>query len=272
MAAATACSRKTAGAAAVQRTRKLGPIGIQLYTVRSQMRADMAGTLAAIAKIGYKEVEFAGFFGRPATEVKAMLTANNLSAPSAHVGYDELVANWDRVFDDASTLGFQFLTVPSPPNRTASTVAAWQRVADNFSAAGERAKARGITLAYHNHGSELRAMEGTSALEILLTRADPKYVAMQMDVFWTVSGGGDPMALFRRFPDRFVMLHIKDSSGGPNHTQVDVGAGTIDFAAILALDASQKGSVKHVFVEHDQPADPMLFAKSAFEYLSKLEY
>jgi sugar phosphate isomerase/epimerase len=91
-------------------------------------------------------------------------------------------------------------------------------------------------------------------------------------VFWLVKGGADPIAYLRKHPRRFTMLHIKDSGGPPQHAQVDVGAGIIDFAAILRRDADQRGAIRHVFVEHDQPADAMTFAKASFDYLKALEY
>lgn len=252
--------------------RRLERIGIELYTVRAETRADMPGTLARIAGMGYREVEFHNYFGRPAAQVRELLDANGLASPSTHIGFDLMKANWNKTFDDAQTIGQQFITVPSPPSGATPTVASWQRIADDFNAAGERAKARGLTFGYHNHYTEFATVDGTSPFEILLTRTDPKLVAFQMDVFWAARGGADPQALIRKYPDRFVMLHIKDSSGAPTHNQVDLGAGTIDFAGILRQDATLKHVVKHVFVEHDQPADPMLFAKKAYDYLSKLEY
>lgn len=272
MAATAACRRAAAAGTTVEIKRKLGPIGIQLYTVRGQMRADMPGTLAQIAKIGFKKVEFAGYFNRSARDVRAMLDANGLISPSTHIGFDAMKTDWDKTFDDALTLGQKFLIVPSPPNNTQNTVAAWQKVAEDFNVAGERARQRGLTLGYHNHYSELAAMDGTSIFEILLTRTDPRYFAMQMDVCWTVRGGGDPVVWIKRFPTRFAMLHIKDITPGPEWKQVDLGKGSIDFAKILRADQDLNHAVQHVFVEHDQPADPMVFAKNAYDYLSQLEY
>src|SRR5690349_21997894 len=132
MAATVACRRAPAPGTTVVMRRKLGPIGIQLYTVRAQMRADMPGTIASIAKLGYKKVEFAGYFNRSAKEVRAMLDANGLVSPSTHIGFDAMKTDWDKTFDDALTIGQKFLVVPSPPNGTPNTVAAWQRVADDF--------------------------------------------------------------------------------------------------------------------------------------------
>jgi sugar phosphate isomerase/epimerase len=93
-----------------------------------------------------------------------------------------------------------------------------------------------------------------------------------MDVYWVTKAGGDPLEYIRRHPDRFSMLHIKDSAGPPDHRMVDVGTGTIDFSAIMRLDASQRGTIRHVFVEHDNPTDPFGFAKQSFDHLSRLEY
>lgn len=273
MAATAACSRKAAaGATTVHLTRKLGPIGIQLYTVRAQMRADMPGTLAQIAGYGFKKVEFAGYFGRSAKDVRAMLDANGLTSPSTHIGFDAMKADWDKTFDDALEIGQKFLTVPSPPNGTQATVASWQKVADDFNAAGERAAARGLMLGYHNHYAEFTVIDGTSPFEILLSRTDPRYVSIQMDVCWAVRGGADPSAWIARYPNRFSMLHIKDMTAAPEYRQVDLGKGSIDFAKVLRTDLNLQHAVQHVFVEHDQPADPMLFAKSAFAYLSQMEY
>jgi sugar phosphate isomerase/epimerase len=272
MAATAACRSKPAAATTVHITRTVGPIGIQLYTVRAQMRADMPGTIAKIAGMGFKKVEFAGYFGRSPKEVRAMLDANGLTSPSTHIGFDAMKANWDKTFDDALEIGQKFLTVPSPPNGTAATVAAWQKVADDFNAAGERASARGLTLGYHNHYTEFNVVDGTSPFEILCTRTDPRYVSIQMDVCWAVRGGADPSAWIARYPTRFSMLHIKDMTAGPEFKQVELGQGSIDFAKVLRTDFDLKRAVQHVFVEHDQPADPMLFAKNAYDYLSKLEF
>jgi len=273
MAASAAATRRLEGAtipsASATMKRRLDRIGIQLYTVRAEMRADMPGTIAKIAGFGYKDVEFAGYFGRTAKQVREMLDANGLKSPSTHIGFDAMKVDWDKTFDDALTIGQQFITVPSPPNGTANTVAAWQKVADDFNAAGEKAKARGLTLGYHNHYTEFAATEGTTAFDILLTRTDPKYISFEMDVCWATRGGADPVALMRKYPGRFVMLHIKDITKGPEWKQTDLGEGSIDFKGILREDASV---MQHVFVEHDQPADPMAFAKKSFDYLSTLEY
>lgn len=273
-----------AGAAAAQRAaravpapivgqatrRKLERVGIQLYTVRGEMRRDMPGTLARLAAMGYKDVEFAGYFGRSSAEVRRLLADTGLAAPSTHVGYDP--AGWDRALDDAIEKGHRWVTVPSLPPPRPTTLDDWRAIADAFTRAGERAAARGLSFAFHNHDAEFQRVDGQVPFDILLARTNPRFVSFQMDVFWLTRGGGDARAYIRAHPTRFVMLHVKDSSGPPAHDQVDLGAGTIDFAGILAEDATLRHVVQHAFVEHDQPTDPMAFARSAYEYLSRLEF
>ncbi len=252
--------------------RRLGRIGIQLYSVRTEMQRDLPGTLARIAGIGYREVEFAGYFGRTPAGIRALLQENGLAAPSTHIGYDVLRTGWDKALDDALAIGHAYVTVPWLPPEARRTGDDWRRIADEFNAAAERAHARGLRFAYHNHDFEFQQVEGDTPLETLLARTRPDQVAFELDIYWMVRTGQDPLTWIRRHPTRFSMLHVKDSSGPPQYAMVDVGAGTIDFAAILRQDAQQRAAVNHVFVEHDQPADPLGFAKRSYEYLSKLEY
>ena len=275
LAAAAAC-RKGAGAidsasvAPAATRRRLDRIGIQLYTVRQQMRADMPATLARMAQIGYKEVEFAGYFGRTPAQVKELLAQNGLTSPSTHLAI-ELVRT-DKTLDEAVETGHQFVTVPSLPRANTATADAYRATADEFNKIAERAKSRGLKFAYHNHGAELRPLDGVVPYDLLVNGTDPSLVHFQVDVFWMVSGGRDPREFVRANPKRVPMLHIKDSAGPPHQTQVDVGKGTIDFAGILREDASRNNLIRSVFVEHDSPADPMLFAQTAYDYMSRLEF
>jgi len=236
------------------------------------MQRDFPGTLARLAEIGYREVEFAGYYRRTPAEVRHLLEQNGLTAPSTHIGYDLLLKDWDRALDDAIATGHQYVTIPWLPDAVRTSADTWRRVATEFNRGGERAKSRGLRFAYHNHDFEFTRVQGVVPFDLLIAQTDPALVSFQMDVYWTVKAGGDPLAYIRQHPTRFSMLHIKDSAGPPNHAQVDVGAGTIDFAAILRLDADQKKVVEHVFVEHDSPPEPMAFAKKSFDYLSTLEY
>lgn len=263
-------SRDTDAAAAVLAPRrKIDRIGLQLYTVRDLMKADMPGTLARVAAIGYKEVEFAGYFGRTPREVHEMLEKYHLSSPSTHLPYESF-QNWQKVLDDSKVIGHKWVTLPWIPEEKRRTVADWKAIAAQFNQVGAQAKKSGLRFAYHNHDFELKPIDGVKPLDILLGETDPKLVDFEMDIYWVIYGGGDPFDYFTRFPHRFALAHVKDSSGPPDKKMVDVGQGKIDFRSIFAQSA--KAGFKHYFVEHDQPADAIATIRNSHNYLHALRY
>ena len=265
-----AATRQRVALGAPLRQRKLGRVGLQLYTIRSETARDLPGTLARVAQIGYKDVEFAGYFNRTPTEIRDLLAQNGLGSPSTHLGFNTLApAARQKTLDDAKAIGHQYITIPSPPSGPRATLDDWKRIADSFNEAAAAAKAAGLRFAYHNHDAEIRPVGGTAPLVVLLRNTDPALVEFEMDVYWVVRGGGDPIALFAEFPNRFTMIHAKDALGA-EQTMVDVGGGNIDWKRILA--EGTKAGVKHVFVEHDRPADPLASIRNSYQYLSTVEY
>lgn len=250
------------------RTDKLKRIGMELYTVRGLTAKDLGGTLAQLAKIGYKEVEFAGYFNHPAAEIRSMLDQDGLTAPAVHVSITDIENQGDKTFADAKTIGHQWIVVASLPRGQRETADDWKQVADRFNAAGEKVKAAGFRFGFHNHNDVFKKVGEQLPIDILIRETDPSLVSYEMDVYWVVNGGGNPVELLGKYPGRFKLLHLKDSMGAPEHKMADVGSGTIDFKAVLA---HAKG-VDHYFVEHDSPPDPMASAAASFNYLSHLEY
>ena len=258
-----------AAAAVVARRRRIERVGLQLYSVRDLMKADMPGTIARVAEIGYKEVEFAGYFGRTPHEVHELLEKYHLSSPSTHVPYDSF-QNWQKVLDDSKVIGHKWVTLPWIPQEKRTTVADWKAIAAQFNQVGAQARKSGLRFAYHNHDFELKAIDGVRPLDILLGETDPKFVDFEMDIYWVIFGGGDPLDYFTRYPHRFALAHIKDSAGPPDNKMVDVGQGKIDFRTILAQ--SDKAGFQHYFVEHDQPADPIATIRNSYNYLNALTF
>ena len=250
--------------------RKLKKVGLQLYTVRDLMKADLPGTLRKVARIGYKEVEFAGYFGRSPAQIRALLKQNGLTSPSSHIGLDILEKDSVSAFAEAKAIGHQWVTVPWIPEERRKTADDWNRIIDLLNKLGPQAKAAGLRLAYHNHDFEIRPVNGVRPLDMMLDRTDPSLVDFEMDLYWVVFGGGDPSDFFHRHPKRFAMVHVKDSAGPPDNKMVDVGKGTIDFPGIFAQ--SDKAGIKHYFVEHDQPADPIATIRNSYQYLHALRY
>jgi sugar phosphate isomerase/epimerase len=267
--AAAAGALVTRDAAAVTApARQFEPAGVQLYTVRSEMERDLPGTLARVAEIGYREVEFAGYFNRTPAQIRELLAANRLRSPSTHIAFETLGNGFDAVLKSAQEIGHTFVTVPSLPGAARASGAALKETANAFNRAGTEAKSEGLRFAFHNHNIEFAAVDGVEPFTVLVQETDPALVSFQLDVYWAFRAGRDPLTLLRAHPQRISMLHLKDSAGPPAHAMVEVGAGVIDWRAILTQ--SRANGVRHFFVEHDRPADAIASIRTSFTNLTSL--
>lgn len=254
--------------APLQRADQLGDIGVQLYTVRTLLASDFDGTMEQVAKIGYKEVEFAGYYDRTPQALRRQLDGLGLRAPSAHIGLDLLGDNWARTLDDAETLGHDYLVVAWLDDKDRATLGALRSTIEKFNHAGEEATKRGIGFAYHNHDFEFTPVEGRMPYDVLLAECDPENVKFEMDLYWITKGGQDPVAYFEKYPGRFPMVHVKDMAAGEK--MVSVGKGQIDWARIFAKH--DDAGIQHYFVEHDEPADPIASITESYQYLKALRF
>ena len=231
------------------------------------MAESVPRTLEEVAGIGYREGEFAGPFDHPPRAVADMLNSSGLTAPSTHVPLGRLADGLDALLDEAETLGNEWLVVPSVPGDLFNPDG-FRHMAEALNSAGERAQARGIGVAFHNHDGEFRDLgNGENGLGILLEYGDPDLVHFQLDVFWTVHAGEDPAEWFRTHSGRFVSIHAKDRTA--EGEMVAVGDGVIDFAAVIA--AGEAAGVRHVFVEHDRPDDSLMSVATSYRTLAALQ-
>jgi sugar phosphate isomerase/epimerase len=238
-------------------------IGIQLYSVRALMAKDAAGTLAALAAIGYREVELAGLYGMSADQMRTLLGRHGLAAPSSHSSLTDLRAHWPQALADAQTLGQRYLVCAwiDEPERTAD---GYQKIAAEFNAFGKAARERGIQFGFHNYTYDFTPFaNGAVPYDMLLAACDPQLVKFEIDLFWMAKGGADPLTYFARWPGRFPLIHVKDMDAAG--AMVDAGQGTIDIKAVVAH--APQGGVEHWFVEHDEPPDPIADARASFDYL-----
>lgn len=249
--------------------RRSWPIGVQLYTVRRELEGDFQQTLERVASLGYAEVEFAGYFGRRAQAVASSLRQAGLDAPSGHFPLESL-DNWDETLEFASGVGHRYVVIPWVPPERRADPHAYRELARVFSEAGAHARRSGIRLAYHNQEYDFTPAPGGGALpfDLLLAETDPAFVEFELDVYWMMKGGQDPLHYLRNWPGRFPMLHLKDSSGAPGHRMTEVGSGAIDWPAILSL-GSETGA-RHLFVEHDEPASALASVEESLAYLRSL--
>jgi sugar phosphate isomerase/epimerase len=250
---------------------KLARIGVQLYTVRDLMKQNVEDTLRKVADIGYKEVEFAGYFDRKPAALRATLDQLGLTSPASHIGYDTIdSAKIGATLEDANTIGNKYIIVAYLLDTQRKTLDQYKRIAEQFNRAGEAAKARGLQFAYHNHDFEFVPLDGKVPYDVLLESTDPSLVKMEMDLYWITMAGGDWQAYFDRWPGRFPLVHVKDSAGPPQHEQRDVGGGSIPFATIFAQ--RKKGGIEHYFVEHDNPKDPLASIGASYNHLKQLTF
>ena len=246
---------------------RIEKVGVQLYTVRDAMAKDFEGTITKVAEIGYQEVEFAGYYNRDPKAVRALLDKVGLTAPSTHVGFDMMGDAWPKLLDDAKVIGHQYIVVPSIPDDLRKTQDGYRQAADRFNKAGEAALKAGIQFGYHNHNAEFQMVDGRMPYDTLLEACDPKLVQFEMDLYWIIFGGADPLKYFARWPGRFPLVHVKDMTA--QHTMTDVGSGVINWKQLFA---HHEAGIKHYIVEHDQPASPFDSIRASYGYLSKLEF
>lgn len=269
--ALTALNRIEGKAAA----RKLGGIGVQLYTVRADMAKDFEGSLQKIAVIGYKEVEFAGYYNQSPKDVKGILDRYGLTAPSVHAPLADIQSKLDQTIEAAKIIGHQFLICPYLVDTDRRTLDDYKRHAETFNRAGEACRKAGIQFGYHNHDFEFQAKDGekgkTLPFDLLLAETDKNLVKIELDLYWISKAGQDPLAYINKHKDRFILFHVKDMDKTEKRGITEVGHGSIDFKTIFAK--TPKGAIKHYFVEQDTcPGSPFDSIKISYDYLKQLEF
>jgi sugar phosphate isomerase/epimerase len=261
---------------------KIEKIGVQLYTVRDQMKSDFDGTIAKVAQIGYKEVEFAGYFGHTGQQVRAACDKNGLAAVSTHVQYDELDDKFPSVIETSKVIGLKYIVCPWIPEDVRKSPDIWKKAAEKFNHCGEQSKKAGMQFAYHNHWFEFLPVDGKLPYDELLKECDAKLVKMEIDLCWITAAGADPLKYFNLYPGRFPLVHVKDlktlpkvtAGGAQNYGDTvdltEVGSGIIDWKNIFAQ--SEKAGIKHYIVEHDHPKQPFESITKSYQYLEKLRW
>jgi sugar phosphate isomerase/epimerase len=250
---------------------KLGPIGIQLYTVRRELAKDPTGTLTKLSDIGFREVEFAGYPAGTPESLRRLLNGLQLHAVSSHVSLQALRTDWERTLAQAAMLGQQYVVVAFVGVNERKTLEDWTRLAGEFNRAGELARKHGLQFCYHNHDVEFPPLDGIVPYDLLLKETDPKLVAFEMDLYWIIKAGRDPLEYFAKWPRRFPLVHVKDMDASPRQFFADLGTGTINFRRIFSQ--AKLAGIRHYFYEQDEtPADVFASARASYQYLRALTF
>jgi sugar phosphate isomerase/epimerase len=246
-------------------TRSILP-GVQLYTLRDIMQENVEPTLEQLVAMGYAEVETHTYYGLSPADFRAMLDRVGLVAPAAHVGSGALQDDLDGVIEAASVLGHRYVFCPHPGGLPYRTLDDYRAMGEFFDGVGARFREAGITFGYHNHQFEFEPIDGEIPLFVMLDNADPANVVLELDLYWAVDGGFDPVDVIERYPGRIHAYHVKDRT--TNGTMVDVGSGDIDFARIF--EHNERAGLRHAFVEHDNPSDPLQSVRNSIDTLAPL--
>jgi sugar phosphate isomerase/epimerase len=296
--------------AAIGNRSKITTIGLQVWSVAKLLEKDLPGTMQLLAQNGYKEVELfgpypfstqkdkdswaaialmlgftqSGYFGRTAKDLKVILDNNGLRTPAMHVGLDTLRNKLGETAEAANIMDQQYAGIAAIPEEERRTLDDYKRIADEFNAIGEKAKKLGIRFYYHNHGYGFKELEGKIPFEIILERTEPSLVFFEMDTFWTMAAGADPIKYLDAHPGRYKLMHVKDmtkqvrfSGDGGNPKQwmelfpfiTDAGSGIVDFKTILSH--AKKSGVDHFILENDVMTNPQESLKNGYRYVSSLE-
>ncbi len=267
-----------AAAAAAAQSKGLPAVGVQLYTVRGVLPRKPLETLRALDEIGYREAEVT--FDNM-DQIWPSLEQTRLKPVSVHLDsamiYGAKESQLDGVLQKVKQRGFAFVVFPYLPENQRAGLEGARKLAGKLNAAGQKCRAAGMQLCYHNHAFEFQPIQGSTPFEVLIEQTDKSLVGIELDVFWASVAGYDPAELLRRHAGRIPLLHLKDKARGtpvmykesvPRTAFKEVGNGVIDFPAVLR--AAAPAGVEHYFVEQDAtPGDPVESLRQSYEYLRK---
>ena len=264
------------------------PLGIQLWTVKSEAEKDLEGTLRKVYAAGFREIEFAGYYGKDPAELAKLMKSIGSSLVSTHAGAGDIAKNGDKILADAKALGLKYVVCSSPgvsPEKEklpweermkAVDLTDWKWNADLFNTFGKKVSDAGMQFGYHNHSAEFRKLSnGQTGFDWLFANTDPKHVNIELDVGWVVTAQADPIAILNKHKARVIALHVKDvgkrGADGKDPASVALGEGVIDWKSVIGT--AKKNGTKAFFYEQEEPfTRPILESvKISGAYLQKLK-
>jgi sugar phosphate isomerase/epimerase len=256
-----------------------GPVGLQLYSLRDQFQKDVPATLNVVKGFGIKYVELAGTYGVAPEKFRQDLAGHGIQAVSAHFGFERFQTNAEQVAREAQALGLKYAGCAWIPHQGDFNEKTCREAVAVFNHAGEELAKQGLKFFYHTHGYEFQPHGQGTLFDLLMTETDPKFVSYEMDIFWIVHPGQDPVKLLEKYNKRWELMHLKDMKKGTptglltGHSDVanDVGLGTgqMDIAAILR--AAKKAGIKWYFIEDESPTSEQQIPQS-LRYLEQVNF
>ncbi|HQR34923.1 MAG TPA: sugar phosphate isomerase/epimerase [Blastocatellia bacterium] len=252
-------------------------IGIQLYSVRNEMKTDLEGTLEKVKAMGFTYIETGAQSGKSAAEFKALLDKNRFQVVSFFADYNKLKTDFASVVADAKTMNAKYVIVAWIPHQKEFTLADCELAIKDFNEAGEKLAKEGLRFAYHIHGYEFVPHGKGTLMDKLMAETKPQFVNIQMDVFWVAHPGQDPVAFLKKYGKRIHLMHMKDMQKGVKgdltghadvETNVTIGTGSIDYASIVR--EARKIGVKYLIIE-DESSRSMTQVPASMKYLISIK-
>jgi sugar phosphate isomerase/epimerase len=252
--------------------------GLQLYSLRDQFVKDAPGTMAKVKEMGFRNVEMAGTYGLQFHEFIRLLAQNKLNVVSFAVDFERLKNEPQKVAEEARSYGAQFVVCAWIPHEDDKfDTSDVDRATEIFNVAGRIISGYGLLLCYHPHGYEFKLHGDSTLFDYMVKKLDQRYVYMEMDVFWMKQAGQDPLALLKRYPTRFVLMHLKDrkvgtpnSDNGKSDVEANVILGTGDVGIAEIVREAKKLGIKHYFLEDESSKAEEQLPKS-LAYLKSLQ-
>ena len=264
----------------MQATRK--PVGLQLYTLRDIISKDVHGTLEQLAKIGYKELEAWGYsegniFGMRYVDFAKEVSSLGMKLVSSHfdTGFSiperkgTLVNGWEQVVEYAKEADQPYMIISWLDAGERDSIDSLKRTCERINKGGEICKQAGLRIGFHNHANEFVKIDDQLLYDVMLQELDPTYVTMELDLYWMVLGGCNPVDYINKYPGRFELFHVKDMGKDDKNKTPDLGTGTINLKEILTL--SEKAGLKHPIIEQENfPGEAWTSVRNSFNYLDDL--
>jgi sugar phosphate isomerase/epimerase len=245
------------------------PIALQLYSVRGDCEKDLPAVLAAVKKMGYDGVEFAGYYGRTAEELKTLLDDNGLKVAGTHIGIQTLLGDEvEKTMEFNRTIGNKFLIVPGLPGEYIGSRNAWRKTADIFNEISDKVTPSGFQTGYHNHTIEFKALDGELPWDTFFGNTK-KEVVMQFDTGNAMHGGADAVPFLERYPGRATTVHLKEFS--PTNDKALIGEGDIPWERIFELAESSAGSEWYIVEQESYAFPPLECADKCLQNLRKMD-
>lgn len=269
--AAALCSLMSGcdGPEGIGRKKRAIPVGLQLYSVRKDCQKDLAGTIEAVAKMGYQGVEFAGYYDYTAKDLRKLLDDNGVKCCGTHTQLTTLMPdNLPKTIEFNKTIGNKYLIVPWLDPKTHNSRDSWLKTADLFNELAEKVKPHGMKVGYHNHTHEFKPINGETPWDILFSNTT-KDVIMQLDTGNAMHGGGDPLVYLKRYPGRAVTVHLKEFSA--TNKKAIIGEGDTDWKQLFALCETVGGTKWYIIEEEKDVYPPLKAAELCLKNFKKLQ-